>query len=622
MPLRQLDTDLFLFNDSCNVYIIRRGEHAVAIDFGTGAVLDYLDEIGVEKLDWIIHTHHHRDQCSGDRLAVAQGTKIAVPEWEAHYFLEAEHFWGRRSMFHLYDMRGNFNTLRESVPVHAFLQDFTAFTWQDVQLEIAPAPGHTRGQIALVWLREEAPVAFVGDMIHGKGHTLTLYDLQNAYGQWQGMYQTTASLGYLQTFSPSVLYPSHGTPVIDPPRATQHLKQAMTEWLKFYRATPIIADDVTKSDIVEVVPGIYHLSHTNASQWVLLSRSGGALFVDCGANHDVGLERTFNMPDESDRYIPHSLNELAALGMKSIDVVIPTHCHDDHTPGLAYLHRKHRTQIWCLENMAEIFEHPTAQILGCTVPRPLPVDRMLKDGQEVEWEEFSFVVRHTPGHALHHLSLFLEHEGHRIAFTGDTIFRRNDRDEFGRKKPAWNLIPMNRVRAADHLRTAEILLDNEPDIICPGHGPAFRVTLDDLEEYRDCVAQIPRKLDAIVGKGKTDSALDFHWIHVYPYEQAIEAGVPFDVEVRFTNHEKWEVDCVLRPVMPSGWSAEPAERSFICESGGESSATFTITPAEHPDGHPAKVPFAFELILNGRSLGEACHGIGNYIRYPYHEPPR
>ena len=35
-------------------------------------------------------------------------------------------------------------------------------------------------------------------------------------------------------------------------------------------------------------------------------------------------------------------------------------------------------------------------------------------------------------------------------------------------------------------------------------------------------------------------------------------------------------------------------------------------------GAPAKVAFGFALELNGKLYGEACHGIGNYIRYPYH----
>ena len=41
--MRELLPDLFVYEDSCNVYIIRRGDRAIAIDFGTGGVLKGLN---------------------------------------------------------------------------------------------------------------------------------------------------------------------------------------------------------------------------------------------------------------------------------------------------------------------------------------------------------------------------------------------------------------------------------------------------------------------------------------------------------------------------------------------------------------------------------------------------
>lgn len=55
----QLSTNLFLLEDTCNVYLIRRGERALLIDFGSGRILDFLRDLGVSKIDWILHTHHH-----------------------------------------------------------------------------------------------------------------------------------------------------------------------------------------------------------------------------------------------------------------------------------------------------------------------------------------------------------------------------------------------------------------------------------------------------------------------------------------------------------------------------------------------------------------------------------
>ena len=51
--------------DTCNVYVIRAGEQAILIDFGTGSVLEHLTDIGVKKVAWVLFTHHHREQVQG-----------------------------------------------------------------------------------------------------------------------------------------------------------------------------------------------------------------------------------------------------------------------------------------------------------------------------------------------------------------------------------------------------------------------------------------------------------------------------------------------------------------------------------------------------------------------------
>ena len=619
MALRELLPDLFLFEDSCHVYLIRRGERAIAIDFGTGRVLDELADIGVTGLDWIVHTHHHRDQCEGDHLAVAADTRLAVPEWEAHYFQEAEHFWGRRSIFHLYVMRTNYFTLRESVPVERLLQDYTTFSWQDVTLEVCPAPGHTRGQIALLWDRGSQRVGFVGDMIRDDGQVEAIYDLQVNYGGWEGMQESINAMAYLRTLAPSVLFPSHGGAVTEPDAAMARLHDAMVEWMTFYGSTvPTVQPDPARAHLQEIIPDVYFSQYTNANHYAILSRSGKAFFVDYGPNYGIGLMPTQTHADESNRFTPHSLTELRALGMTSVDVAMPSHIHDDHITGFHYLVRKEGTRIWCYENMVDMLEHPTWEVVGCTVPVALPVDRAIADGEEARWEEFVFRVRYTPGHAQHHNTILLEHAGRRIAFTGDNIFNFEGADEQGQRRLNYNLIPMNRNRPDDHLRTAEILLDFEPEIICPGHGGPFSVTRDDLLTYRQTVAQIPAKFQALVGDRSVDRATDYHWARVYPYEQAIEPQRPFTVTVRIRNYEATAVTGTLTAALPDGWSANAPVQRLHAHPGGEAEVEFAIVPNERRAGAPSRVPFAFALELGGKPYGEICHGVGNYLRYPYH----
>jgi glyoxylase-like metal-dependent hydrolase (beta-lactamase superfamily II) len=119
----RISDNLYLFEDTCNVYVIRDGTRAILVDFGSGKILDHLQALGISKVEWILHTHHHRDQCQGDHKAVERGIPIAVPAHERHLFADAENFWRNRRVFHLYYVRNDFNTITENIPVARALAD-------------------------------------------------------------------------------------------------------------------------------------------------------------------------------------------------------------------------------------------------------------------------------------------------------------------------------------------------------------------------------------------------------------------------------------------------------------------------------------------------------------------
>src|SRR5262245_2430433 len=150
MSLSKLSPHLYRLNDSCNVYILVDGDAALVIDPGSGAVLDHLSEIGVMRVEWALHTHHHRDQCWGTPRLRQHGARVAVPEYEHHLFDQAELYWQTRRVFDNYDDRNTFFTLGQNVPVDAVLEDYQTFTWRGHDFFILPAKGHTFGSSALV----------------------------------------------------------------------------------------------------------------------------------------------------------------------------------------------------------------------------------------------------------------------------------------------------------------------------------------------------------------------------------------------------------------------------------------------------------------------------------------
>jgi glyoxylase-like metal-dependent hydrolase (beta-lactamase superfamily II) len=81
MTIRRISESLHRVTDSCNVYVLVDGDAALAIDAGSGVVVDHLDHLGTKKLEWVLHTHHHRDQCWGTLRLREHGARVAVPEY-------------------------------------------------------------------------------------------------------------------------------------------------------------------------------------------------------------------------------------------------------------------------------------------------------------------------------------------------------------------------------------------------------------------------------------------------------------------------------------------------------------------------------------------------------------
>src|SRR5262249_51134029 len=127
---------------------------------------------------------------------------------------------------------------------------------------------------------------------------------------------------------------------------------------------------------------------------------------------------------ESMRFVEHHLDELAEEhGVQSIDVVIPTHIHDDHTCGIPYLQRHHGVECWALEEVAQVLEDPAAWAsTPCAFPRPIRIDRRLSDGDRIRWEEYELQVFHAPGQTEFASMITGMIDDRKVAFTGDNYF--------------------------------------------------------------------------------------------------------------------------------------------------------------------------------------------------------
>ena len=386
---------------------------------------------------------------------------VAVPEFERELFDNVENFWRNRRLFELYYVRNDFFSLTRNVPVSELLRDYHLFRWQEFELLVQPSPGHTPGSITLVAKVDGQTVAFSGDLIYAPGKIQTLYDLQYYYEEHEGVDLAAYSIAELCKLTPDLLCPSHGLEMHNPAKGMQELIANLRDWWSYWKSWGFTLDNKPRQLTKHVIAHY----QTMSCFYAIISDSGKALFIDYGGpswnsfyafKDAVGVYGRF-------RFLEHSIDTLRSqYGLKSIDVAIPSHMHDDHLNGFPHLAARYGTKVWCFENFADILANPSGYNLGCTFGEPINVDRVIRNNETFRWEEFEFTAVHSPGHTNYQMALFATIDNVRLAFTGDAFFHDGDRAFQIRH----NLIYRNRVKRGDHVKSIENVLRFQPQIIC------------------------------------------------------------------------------------------------------------------------------------------------------------
>jgi glyoxylase-like metal-dependent hydrolase (beta-lactamase superfamily II) len=608
--LTQISPNLYLLRDTCNVYVLKNGDRAVLIDFGSGHVLKLLGGIGVTKVDAILHTHHHRDQCQGDARAVAERIPIHAPQHERHLFDDAENFWRNRRIFHLYYVRNDFFTLTHNVPVAGILRDYDKFRWGPFEFLILPTPGHTLGSITLVGTVDGKKVAFSGDLIQSPGKVVNLYELQYQYGSTDGVDFAVFSLTRLRELGAELLCPSHGEPFAHAESGINDLVAKLKGWVESYSPGTTLTVD---NKPFAVTPHLICAHQTTSSFYALISDSGKALFVDYGAasGNFFNAFNTAAPVNDRMRFVEHTIPELKArYGLKSVDVAMPSHMHDDHLNGFPHLARHHGARIWCYENMVDVLQKPRGYNLGCILAEPIKVERSFRHGEKFKWEEFEFTVVHSPGHTEYQMAMFVEIDGARVAFTGDAMFPSSPGAPYQLRH---NLIFRNWVENDSHLKSMRAILDYQPTLVAPGHGKPFVSNKEDLDDLNRRLQKQQEYFHSVIADSDCDFGLNPSWARLYPYQLEARAGSSAAVELRVRNYRPKPMEMEAALVLPAGWKAAPEVATLTIPAKGDASAGFTLSiPADWDRAQP-RVAIVADLQVDGQYLGELAEGVVDVI---------
>jgi len=344
--------------------------------------------------------------------------------------------------------------------------------------------------------------------------------------------------------------------------------------------------------------------------YVILSDSGKALFVDYGhafhphmhtfADHN-GLEVM--------RFIEHHLKQLRKeYGVHTLDLVIPTHIHDDHTCGIPHLQQFYGTRCWALDAVAQVLADPAAwSSTPCTFHKPIRIDRTLSDRERFDWEEYTFDIHFAPGQTEYHSVLSGEIDGQWVAFTGDNYFLQevlvSGKVE---TRPFQTTVLRNSFQLGMHHRCIEVMNQVAPDLICPGHIGVWKCDPSLLREYSDFIHRKERVFRKLVAE-PSDSYIDLFWARMLPYLAEVKPGQSLEYRLLLRNNLETEATFQARLVPPDGWSAGGEFAELTLPASGKGEIQLAATAPEAADG--VRRLMTAEIAVDGVSQGPVAEAL-------------
>ena len=389
--------DVMRVSDTCNVWVIPTGEDAICVDFGSGRVLDRLDELGVRRITDVLVTHFHRDNAQGLARAASAGIRIWVPPVEEELFTRAGERWESQRTEHDYDVRQLSFSLLESVAVAGTVDEYRWRDYGGVRVFALPTPGHTVGSVSYLAELDGRRVAFTGDLLYEGGKVWSLAATQWSYGGVEGQAATILSCRILARHAPERLLPSHGEPIDDPAGALADTSRRLTEIMELRRQAerPWNLEQWLDRPWEPLTPHLLRNRTSIAACFALLSDSGAALLIDWGYDLWTGL--TLGLDRSGNRPLLESIGSLKRdHGVTHVEAVVTTHYHDDHVAGLNLLRAVEGTEVWSPANVAPILEDPHLYDLPCLWHEPIPVDRVLGLEETVRWHEYELTSSRCP----------------------------------------------------------------------------------------------------------------------------------------------------------------------------------------------------------------------------------
>ncbi|HET9614991.1 MAG TPA: MBL fold metallo-hydrolase [Candidatus Limnocylindrales bacterium] len=597
----QVAPNVFQIDDTVNVYLIRSGAEAILIDFGSGAALDRLEDLGVERVTDVLLTHHHRDVTQGLARAHVAGVRIWVPPTERDLVAHADEHWQMRPLDNLYDLREDRFTILEDVPIDGVVREYRTTRYGSVDVLTIPTPGHTPGSVGYVVDIDGQRLAFTGDLIAAPGKVWSLAATQWTYTGIEGLGATILSTLDVLDRAPDRILPAHGDPIDDPESAVRLLVGRLQALIDM-RSPEWQLEELRARPWLEISRHLLRNRTSVANTYALLSSTGGALLLDYGYDFTTGL------PAGTDRSSRRPwLQTIPALkrdfGVERVEVAMPTHYHDDHVAGFNLLRDVEGTEVWAAENMVDLLQEPRRFDLPCLWYDPIPVDRPIAYGETIAWHEYELTLHPLPGHTLFAAAIEVDVDGRKVVATGD---QQDGRWVAGERPEMLNYQYRNGFRFDDFVDSAELYRRLRPDLLISGHWlprPVTDAYLDHLLESGREVARLHRELlplDRVdFGAGGFGATID-------PYRSEVAPGGILEASVVVRNPFARAEIADVAIVVPAGWSAEPPIQRVDLAARGEARIAVRICAGAT---RTRRARIAADLTVGGVRFGQQAEAL-------------
>lgn len=602
--------DLFVWTDACNVYILRDSDNALLIDLGDGSVLDNLNDIGVKRVEKLLLTHHHREQCQGIGRIDRTVTKVAAPKAEQPIFEQPSEF--RKWFPTLGDKYSAYGASyvrppQNPITIDELLDSDQIITWRGYEIHCLETPGHSPGSMTYILKEGEELIAFTGGVMHDGSRMTTWFDTEWDYGFAKGIDTLLTSVELLISQKLDLALPSHGPMIQNPHSQLETYHKKLTVFRQSYvRGYPVFdstekdRDSISKPTTVplisQVTPHLYKLSHKTQGKnfAIIVSDTGHGLILDCGLFPKEMLEEII-------------VGMRANLGLKEIDAFWISHMHGDHFLLGPELKEKYGSKAWTLDRIVDKCEFPRRYDYAALVSAygdgfdGMKIDKAFRDGETFEWEGYTIHVDWMPGQTEFGCCLWLELDGKRIAFTGDNLFG-NPAD------PAQNgheaVVARNSaIFEEGYLLGSEYLKNLKPDIVMGSHSYVMNDPAEFLSRYHEWSKEIIRHYRDLLPDENYEYLFDPYWVSAYPYRVDLSENDVQEVTITVRNFRETSQKHHIKLKLPPGVTAEPAVLEGMI--AGKSRQSFPITLKVNRDAVPPGVLIVpLDITLDKKRYGQ------------------